>query len=167
MPIGLVRTGRPSLPSATPKVLGPPLAGRGLFLCRPAISRRGIRDLFFADARLSARGINGRSGLTCWSVTIDLIVQPFLSSTCEFLCCAALLTHGSRHSARRLVRHVDRCLGHPSTALQDSFEIVTKQVALRSNEFLRGSATHEGVYSLYIVIQTLSAKPGEFAGEAL
>jgi len=89
------------------------------------------------------------------------------SSTYEILCRTTLLTHGSRHSARGLVRHTDRCLGHPSAALQDSFEIVTKQVALRSNEFLRRSATHEGVHSLYIVIQTLSAKPGEFAGEAL
>src|SRR5438105_2207398 len=70
------------------------------------------------------------------------------SARLRILCGTTPLTHDLRHSPRRLVRCTDRCLGHPSAALQDSFEIVTKQIALRSNELLPGSAAHESVHSL-------------------
>ena len=38
------------------------------------------------------------------------------------------------NSTHRLVRHTNRCLGHPSAAPQNSFEIVTKQIALNRGE---------------------------------
>src|SRR5262249_611270 len=85
----------------------------------------------------------------------------------QMLGCTTLLTHDFLQSARRLVRYIDRCLGHPSAALQDSFEIVTNQIALRSNQLLGASAVHEAVHSLHIAIQLLSAKTAQFARDAL
>ena len=92
---------------------------------------------------------------------------PLTSSIALLPSCTTLLTQASVRRAGHLVRYTDRCLSHPSAALQDTFEIITKQIALRSKQLLRGSAAHEDVHFLHIAIQLRPAKAAQFAGDAL
>jgi hypothetical protein len=85
----------------------------------------------------------------------------------ETLRCATLFLYDFGQVTCCLISHTYRRFRHPSAALEKAFKIVAKQIALRSNQLLRASATHHVVYFLEIAVHALSTQTAQFARDPL